>query len=964
MFRLKTLGALALEGPDGALGGAASQRRTLALLALLAAAGDKGVSRERITAMLWPDSDEDRARHVLAQMVYRVRQQLGDSAIEGTTTLRLNADVIGMDVREVERSLARSDWESAARAYEGPFLDGFYLPDSPEFERWVESERRRLAQRYANALDRLAKDARARGDPAGALEWSRARAAVDPLDARAATQLLEDLAAAGDRPAALQYARVYEALLREQLDTEPPADFSEIVARLRSAPATPPRPARAVALPTEATLPIRSPETISPSVPKPAGIDSLASIAREAGRPTARAAPVFSRPTRYLVGAAAVMILLVAGVSFALRKDGSEIAPRRTIAVGHIADYTDDTLGAGRAVPELLSTNLSRLDRLDVIGRSRLLDLIARLDGEKPDARGFARAAEQAGAAELVDGALYRMSDGTLRLDIRVLDLRTGIVRVVHQVTERDAFALTDTATVRLATAFGVPAPDHLRVTDVTTNSPVAYKFYEEGLGALQQHDFVAARRLFTTALTIDSAFAMAAYGASRAARALGDGPATQSFLAQAVRLRDNATERERLLIDAVAVNANDEPSRVTLARRLTARYPSDPEAHVLLGRALHWQGDFSGAIVAFRQALALDSSSLRTDSPRCHACDALEAMAASYAFMDAWLQSEQVARFLVEARPQSPAGWLALSEALFVRGEFRGALAADKRRRALVVRDDIPLLEARIAIMTGDFARADRILRAFAGSDNPRTRSGALWWLAISQRYQGKLNDALRLVRETGVSLHIAQVLFESGRYTEAARVAGPPDSSWRLLRTDPRAGHARNMTWMLLHRAVALSAAGETGQVNWIADSMQAIGRRSGYGRDHLLHHHVRALLLKARGQRQAAAQEFRRSVWSTTAGYTRTNFELARLLIELGRADESIPLLQAALRNDGQASALYVTYTELHALLARAFAETGPADSARVHRDWALRAWRNADAAVKDRIPALLNIPVTRR
>jgi tetratricopeptide (TPR) repeat protein len=383
-----------------------------------------------------------------------------------------------------------------------------------------------------------------------------------------------------------------------------------------------------------------------------------------------------------------------------------------------------------------------------------------------------------------------------------------------------------------------------------------------------------------------------------------------------------------------------------------------------MLGNTLQWHGDFAGAIVAFRQALALDSSSLGSDTPPCHACEAVSGIAAAYGYMDQWPLSEQTARFFVAARPESPSGWYALSEALFVRGDFAAALAADKRRQELLTHDDSPFFEARIAIWTGDFDRAEALLRSFITSGSPRIRGDAYWWLTISQRYQGRLTEALRSVHETGVTLHRAQVLLESGRYGDAARTAGPNAASWKLLRTDPKPYHARHITWMLVHHTVALAAAGDTGRLASIADSMEATGRRSGYGRDHLLHHHVRALLFKSRGQRDAAVQEFRRAIWSTTGGYTRTNYELGRLLIELGRTHEAIPVLQAALRNDGQSSFLYVTVTELRALLARAFAETGPADSARVHRQWAERAWRNADPAVKHRIPELLNIPIAGR
>ena len=47
----------------------------LALLALLGSAGDHGVSRDRVLAYLWPDSDEERARTALRQLVLATRRQ-------------------------------------------------------------------------------------------------------------------------------------------------------------------------------------------------------------------------------------------------------------------------------------------------------------------------------------------------------------------------------------------------------------------------------------------------------------------------------------------------------------------------------------------------------------------------------------------------------------------------------------------------------------------------------------------------------------------------------------------------------------------------------------------------------------------------------------------------------------------------------------------------------------------------
>jgi hypothetical protein len=102
----------------------------------------------------------------------------------------------------------------------------------------------------------------------------------------------------------------------------------------------------------------------------------------------------------------------------------------------------------------------------------------------------------------------------------------------------------------------------------------------------------------------------------------------------------------------------------------------------------------------------------------------------------------------------------------------------------------------------------------------------------------------------------------------------------------------------------------------------------------------------LWQARGDHERAAQAFRESVWSWSEGYTRANYELARTLIDLNRPEEAVYPLQAALRGDIQSSNLYITRTELHELLAKVFDQLQMPDSAAVHYQHVVNAWRNAD------------------
>jgi len=238
MLRLQTFGGLSLSRGTENLTGAVTQRRRLALLALLAVAGDIGVSRDKLLAYLWPEASAERARHVLNQLLYAQRRQVGgdgqgEELFLGRKTLRLNPTSIATDVAEFEAGFAADDPARAAEAYGGPFLDGFFVKDAPEFERWVEEQRSRFAVRAAEAMTAAARRADASGDTAGAASWWRRAAGTDPYDGRLALGLLQAMVRAGDRPGALREAARYEERLRQELGVAPDASFQQAVAGVR-----------------------------------------------------------------------------------------------------------------------------------------------------------------------------------------------------------------------------------------------------------------------------------------------------------------------------------------------------------------------------------------------------------------------------------------------------------------------------------------------------------------------------------------------------------------------------------------------------------------------------------------------------------------------------------------------------------------------------------------------------------
>jgi DNA-binding SARP family transcriptional activator len=223
MLHLATLGGLALEGDCGPLGGAALRPRPLALLALVACAGLRGITRDKVMAYIWPDSDAGHARNCLKQTLFVLRRDLHrDPFLNNPAMLWLDPQVISVDCREFLQAVEQRAFRTAVELYRGPFLEGFHLGGGhAEFERWIEEERARLAHRYELSLQALATSAEAANDPALAVEWWQRLAEHDPFSSRNALGLMKALVAIGNRAGALRYAERHRRLLREELNAEP-----------------------------------------------------------------------------------------------------------------------------------------------------------------------------------------------------------------------------------------------------------------------------------------------------------------------------------------------------------------------------------------------------------------------------------------------------------------------------------------------------------------------------------------------------------------------------------------------------------------------------------------------------------------------------------------------------------------------------------------------------------------------
>ena len=237
-------------------------RRQVRALLYRLAAGPKPVPREKLCYLLWPDTPEADARRHLRGLLGHLRHALPvpDLLLASQEMIGLDPDRTWSDTVLFERlctasgPVARAEvLQQAVDLYRGPFLSGFSLPSSPEFEMWVTAQRQTWERRYLETLAVLVDEEALRGEHAAAIGYARRYLATDDLAEEIHRRLIELYTTSGDRGAALRQYEQCLTILERELGVDP---LPETQAAYRAVLEGPPPPGTApIAEPVWATLP-------------------------------------------------------------------------------------------------------------------------------------------------------------------------------------------------------------------------------------------------------------------------------------------------------------------------------------------------------------------------------------------------------------------------------------------------------------------------------------------------------------------------------------------------------------------------------------------------------------------------------------------------------------------------------------------------------------------------------------
>src|SRR5207302_4499884 len=145
--------------------------------------------------------------------------------------------------------------------------------------------------------------------------------------------------------------------------------------------------------------------------------------------------------------------LVLAGLALgaAIRRRSSETLQRETsvLAVGRIRDLVaPESLSVSTVLSEMLATSLARINELQVVANSRMLEVSPA--GSDTSRSAMVEAARRAGATEIIEGELLPLPRNKLRLEIRRVSLRGGGVRGGYRVSGGDGGALLGSSAARV----------------------------------------------------------------------------------------------------------------------------------------------------------------------------------------------------------------------------------------------------------------------------------------------------------------------------------------------------------------------------------------------------------------------------------------------------------------------------------------------------------------------------------
>lgn len=228
-----------------------SRRKVLALLIHLAMTRQTQ-RRDGLATLFWSQSGQAAARASLRRELHTLTNAIGEGwiasdrehvALADHAAIWLDVDAFREQINAYSHHCHTADQacdacleslHTAVALYQGDFLSGFTLFDSPEFDDWQFFHAESLRRDLANALDALVRLHGGRGEYDRAITYARRWLLLDALHEPAHRELIKLYALSGQQGAALRQYQECTRLLAEELGVEPEAETTSLFEAIRT----------------------------------------------------------------------------------------------------------------------------------------------------------------------------------------------------------------------------------------------------------------------------------------------------------------------------------------------------------------------------------------------------------------------------------------------------------------------------------------------------------------------------------------------------------------------------------------------------------------------------------------------------------------------------------------------------------------------------------------------------------
>jgi len=218
---------------NGASIAAKLSKKLMALICLLVLNAHREMSREKITAYLWPDSDEESARYNLRYNLWVLKKVIpldtnGQSFVLITKDscrinkrYRFQCDKLRIDEFDVQGKSAVEELIQLKELFKGEFLEGFYLKNCDEFNEIILFERVVCQTRQIEIMKKLINLYEEAHRYEEELQVLHEMMALEPYNENFAYRILNIYKNTGNRAAAINYYKKFEGKLRRDLNIAP-----------------------------------------------------------------------------------------------------------------------------------------------------------------------------------------------------------------------------------------------------------------------------------------------------------------------------------------------------------------------------------------------------------------------------------------------------------------------------------------------------------------------------------------------------------------------------------------------------------------------------------------------------------------------------------------------------------------------------------------------------------------------